>query len=121
MKKVYVTGERHEKAKATKEILEAIYSFPEIGIEIAENRNRPYNGQRHNHEGERGKTEVCGVTMRDIADCFILALYSSRPYGCEATKSVEDLPVEKMSMEAVSQNLVCWIERYMGIFPNIGR
>lgn len=34
-------------------------------------RNRPYNGQPWTDDGERGKTEVKGLTMRDIKDCII--------------------------------------------------
>lgn len=34
-------------------------------------RERPYNGQSWTDEGLRGKTEVKGLTMRDIRDCLI--------------------------------------------------
>lgn len=34
-------------------------------------RERPYNGQPWTDNGERGKTEVKGLTMRDISDCII--------------------------------------------------
>ena len=33
-------------------------------------RDRPYDGQSHTDNGERGKTLVEGLTMRDIADCI---------------------------------------------------
>lgn len=33
--------------------------------------------------------------------------------------SVYDLPWDDMDILAVSQNLSCWVERYMGIFPNV--
>lgn len=40
-------------------------------------RDRPYNGQSWTDEGERGKTEVKGLTMRDIRDCLIKAMLNS--------------------------------------------
>ena len=42
-------------------------------------RERPYNGQNWTDEGERGKTEVKGLTMRDIRDCLIKAMLVSSP------------------------------------------
>lgn len=42
-------------------------------------RERPYNGQSWTDEGERGKTEVRGLTMRDIRDCLIKAMLISSP------------------------------------------
>ena len=42
-------------------------------------RERPYNGQSHTDEGDRGMTEVKGLTMRDIRDCFIKAFLISCP------------------------------------------
>lgn len=40
-------------------------------------RERPYNGQSWTDEGKRGKTEVKGLTMRDIRDCLIKAMLVS--------------------------------------------
>jgi hypothetical protein len=40
-------------------------------------RERPYNGQSHTDQGERGKTLVEGLTMRDIQDCLIKAMLES--------------------------------------------
>lgn len=42
-------------------------------------RERPYNGQSWTDSGERGKTEVKGLTMRDIKDCLIRAILESAP------------------------------------------
>lgn len=42
-------------------------------------RERPYNGQEHTDDGERGKTEVKGLTMRDIRDCLVKAILLSSP------------------------------------------
>jgi hypothetical protein len=40
-------------------------------------RDRPYNGQSHTYEGDRGKQLVSGLTIRDIKDCFVIALLQS--------------------------------------------
>jgi hypothetical protein len=37
-------------------------------------RERPYNGQSWTDEGERGKTEIKGLTLRDVRDCLIKAM-----------------------------------------------
>lgn len=42
-------------------------------------RDRPYNGQSHTDDGERGKQLVEGLTMRDIRDCLIRAMLISAP------------------------------------------
>jgi len=83
-------------------------------------RNRPYNGQPHTDTGERGKQLISGLTMRDVRDCFVKACYHSSGLNAEEyPRSVYELPWEDMDPIAISQNLTCWIERYMGIFPNI--
>ena len=85
-------------------------------------RDRLYDGQPHTDHGERGKTLVEGLTMRDVVDCFIRACYDSSGLPVEEWPgSVYDLPWDDMDIIAVSQNLTCWIERYMGIFPNVPR
>jgi hypothetical protein len=120
MKKVYIAGDRHDNAKSAKQIAEAIEDLKSIGLADILDRNRPYNGQRWTDDGARGKQEVKGITMRDIRDCLILAFYDARPPECNPPpKEVEDLPLNEMSLESISQHLTCWIERYMGIYPNI--
>ena len=120
MKKVYVAGNKYENAKAAKQILEAIESYNAIGLNDVLDRNRPYNGQPWTDDGKRGEQLISGVTLRDIRDCLILALYDSRPPNCNPPpKTIEELPLDDMSLEAISQNMCCWIERYMGIFPEI--
>lgn len=42
-------------------------------------RERPYNGQSWTDDGERGKTEVKGLTMRDLRDCLIKAMFHASP------------------------------------------
>jgi hypothetical protein len=118
MKNVHVAGSKYDNAPYAKQILEALNRYKPIGLDQVLNRNRPYNGQQHTGDGERGKQQVVGLTMRDIRDCLILAFYDSSGLS-NPPKSVEDLPLHEMSLEAISQNMTCWIERYMGIFPNI--
>jgi len=121
MKQVHVVGDKYQKAKVAKQILEAIEDLECIGAEDVQARNRPYNGQPWTSDGERGQTLVEGLTMRDIRDCLILAFYEAAPPQMREypPKSVEDLPLAKMSLESISQSLGCWLERYMGIFPNV--
>jgi len=119
LKQVYVIGDKYDKAKAAKQILEAIEDLPDIGIKDILDRNRPYDGQLWTDNGERGRTMVQGVTMRDVHDCLILAFYDSVPPNYDRSRPLEDLPLAEMSLEAISQNLGCWLERYMGMFPNL--
>lgn len=121
MKRVHVVGDKYDKAKAAKQILEAIENIECIGLEDILDRSRPYSGQLWTDDGERGRTMVQGLTIRDVRDCLILAFYSSAPPQEASPQSVEDLPLAEMSLEAISQNLTCWLERYMGIFPNLPR
>ena len=121
MKRVYLTGNKYDNAKSAKQIMEAIADLPSIELVGVIDRNRPYKGQRHTDDGERGKTLIQGLTMRDVRDCFILALYDSAPTNETLPMRLEDLPFDQMDLEAISQNMMCWIERYMGIFPNVNR
>lgn len=92
--------------------------FPEDILDTLD-RDRPYNGQPWTDQGERGKQEVHGITMRDLRDCFIRGCYDSAPIEAkDYPKSVHDLPWEDIDIIAVVQNMVCWVEKYMGIFPN---
>ena len=102
-------------------------------------RDRPYNGQPHTDTGERGKTEIKGITFRDLRDCFIRAIFLStgaetisgkdmRPLYEEACKGEDAVLCEndlygwdlnQLDPIAVAQNLSCEVERVMGIFPNV--
>ena len=111
-------------------------------------RKRPYNGQPWTDNGIRGKQEVKGLTMRNIKDCLIQAFLVCAdpeiPEQLELTKKVfeisDDLNIgkktkyaakgnwrtqdvykvdlSKIDPIAVAQNLTCFIEYYMGIYPN---
>ena len=101
-------------------------------------RMRPYDGQPWTDSGERGATLVEGITHRDICDCVALALLtvggSSDMYAKirkfeedvsgEANWSYNDLysgelDYNKMDPVALLQSVLCFVERYEGIFPNI--
>lgn len=88
----------------------------------AMDRDRPYDGQPHTDHGDRGQTLVRGLTFRDVRDCFIRACYDASGLPPEQWPgSVHNLPWGDMDIIAVQQNLSCWMERYMGIFPNVPR
>lgn len=111
-------------------------------------RNRPYNGQPWTNNGIRGKQKVKGLTMRDIKDCLVQAfLVCAEPddpeqyklsqkvfeisndpdigkgtkYAAKGTWRTQDvykMDLSKIDPLAVAQNLTCFIEHYMGIYPN---
>jgi len=82
-------------------------------------RERPYNGQPWTDAGIRGRQEVSGITMRDIRDCYIRACFECSGLSpSEYPKSIFDLDWSSIDPLAVIQNTLCWVERYMGIFPN---
>ena len=83
-------------------------------------RTRPYDGQPHTDLGERGKQEVYGVTFRDLRDCFVRGCYGASGLSAENyPRDVYGLPWQEMDPIAVFQNMACWVERYMGIYPNV--
>ena len=83
-------------------------------------RNRPYDGQSHTDEGERGKTFVEGLTMRDVADCMVIGfLEASGSYPENPTKNDMYAVSELPSPGAAIQCAMCNVEKMMGIFPNI--
>jgi len=95
-------------------------------------RDRPYNGQAHTNTGERGKTLVSGLTMRDIVDCYVRAYIHSSDYRLPANEHLQRKLKEGTLIWdnlyevegdhdpiAIAQNMTCEIERMMGIYPNI--
>ena len=127
-------------------------------------RERPYDGQSWTDEGERGKTEIKGLTMRDLKDCLVKAMLISSPseeylnntfmdcWDFSECKNENDKPkptkflldnqnetdyistkvelgtwrpqdVYKINWDdidpiSICQNLMCEVEKMMGIFPN---
>ena len=110
------------------ELLE--HAFPE-SYQRGMLRKRPYTGQPHTDHGERGRTEIHGITFRDLRDCFVRACcrssgggrrYEEALKGEHALLAEDDvfaLPWDDMDPIAVAQNLSCEIERIMGIYPNV--
>lgn len=107
-----------------------IYQMTDHGLDP----KRPYDGQPHTDAGERGKTLVAGLTMRDVCDCFVIGwlMASGRSSLAESgTASYNDvyepgirldgsgLPDDDIDPLAVMQNMTCEMERRMGIFPNL--
>ena len=96
-------------------------------------RDRPYNGQPHTCTGERGRTEIKGVTFRDLRDCFIRAAFLSandqrpahyqdatrRDHATLCENDLYGLDGNKLDPMAVCQNLGLEVERLMGIYPNV--
>jgi len=125
--------ENEEKIKTIAEIIEEMGA----GEGMFLLRGRPYMGQEHTDSGERGKTEVKGITFRDLSDCFLRACCLSAG-ACDSTEGdrlyeealkgemgdicendIFKLPWDNMNPIAIKQNLSCEVERIMGIFPNI--
>jgi len=101
--------------------------------------DRPYSGQPHTNTGQRGKTEIKGLTFRDLRDCYIRAVLLST--GAEIIDGVDMRPryeqackgedavlcendlygfnMDKLDPIAICQNLCCEIEKAMGIYPNV--
>lgn len=96
-------------------------------------RDRPYTGQPHTDSGERGRTEVKGITFRDLRDCFIRAHFLAASHQApakyeEANKGesavlcendLYELDMNNLDVMAVFQNFACEVERLMGIYPNV--
>lgn len=107
-------------------------------------RERPYNGQPWTCEGVRGSQEVKGITMRDIHDCLVQAMLvcstdeelpkkvfeisddtgigKGTKYAAKGNwrqKDVYKIDLNNVDPLAVAQNLTCFIEHYMGIYPNV--
>ena len=91
-------------------------------------REHPYNGQPHTDQGERGKTLIKRLTMRDVVDCFVMGYLDASGRG-ELVDSgkwryrnvFDELPEEYNNIDpiAIGQNMSCRIEKMMKIFPNI--
>jgi len=105
-----------------KELEFALWST-DSSSDYSNDRDRPYNGQPHTVDGIRGKTEVKGLTMRDVKDCLIKAILKSSLYKGKdeawRTQDVYNVDLSKIDPLALAQNLIVSIEKMMGIYPNI--
>jgi len=91
-------------------------------------RDRPYNGQAHTNFGERGRTEVKGLTFRDVMDCFIAGLLNccatDQPELYELADKALWNDLYKVDLNNIDpgawwQNMSCCMEKMMGIYPNV--
>ncbi len=102
-------------------------------------RDRPYNGKPHTYFGVRGMEEVTGLTMRDISDCMAQGLLVASGNAdlqhkvCEIGGGIKDTKcankstwrqadiykVSDVNYGAVIQSTLCFIEHFMGIYPNV--
>lgn len=96
---------------------------------------RPFTGQPHTSQGERGKTEVKGIRFRDLQDCAVKAfvdaavLDQEKGWAEELGQRAEDgtlnyndlfeMDLSQMDPVAFIQNLSCRVEKAMGIHPNV--
>ncbi len=112
-----------------------------LGSDHNMRRDREYSGQPHCCDGIRGSELIQGLTVRDIRDCFVRAFVKSHPTFDEQMNDIQpnrslyheaekgehavicenDLYELKGNFDpmALCQNLMCEIERMMGIFPNV--
>ena len=84
-------------------------------------RDRPYDGQSHTGSGQRGKTLVGGLTMRDVADCIVKGFLACG--GIDRERPIYDdvysIDLSDIDPIAVVQNAMWEIEKMMGIYPNL--
>lgn len=94
---------------------------------------RPFTGQPHTDQGQRGKTEVKGIRFRDLADCAARAFVDAsgmegeegeemrqrRDDGTLNYNDVYNIPLDDIDPLAFIQNLCCQVEKAMGIWPNV--
>lgn len=95
--------------------------------------DRPFMGQPHTDQGERGKTEIKGIRFRDLADCIVRAFIDAAGFTLEnademyrraddGTLNYNDLyqlDLGKMDPLALCENVSCRVEKAMGIYPNL--
>lgn len=110
--------------RIAREIDNAVYQMGNNEL----NADRPFDGQPHTDQGERGKTLVEGLRMRDVADCIVrgwlLSTWPGDAYrlveaGKATYNDVYRPECSKVDPIAVVQNAMCEIEKMMGIFPNV--
>lgn len=94
--------------------------------------SRPFTGQKHTCQGERGRAEVRGIRFRDLADCVVKAFIDSTPEVSDELRERADdgtlnyndlytLDSSEMDPIALIQNISCRVEKAMKIYPNIVR
>ena len=111
-----------EPEDVAKTIADAIYGMGDDTTDP----DRPFTGQPHTDQGERGKTLIAGLRFRAVADCFVIGWLraSGRSSLAESgTATYNDVYEcdDDIDPLAVMQNMMCEMERRMGTYPNILR
>lgn len=84
-------------------------------------RTRPYDGQPHTSRGERGRTELTGVTMRDVYDSYLIGAFLASGLSTDDYPgSIYDLPWDDMDPIAVIQNACVVLAKRAGIPSALG-
>lgn len=100
--------------------------------------NRPFTGQSHTDQGERGKTEICNIRFRDLSDCIAKAWIDAAGHTVESEELEEELrrraddntlnyndlynlQCGDIDPIALIQATACRVEQLMGIFPNVSK
>ena len=107
-------------ARTPIDVADMIYQMVDNGFDP----NRPFDGQPHTDQGERGKTLVVGLRFRDVCDCFVLGWLRAAGRGGLAesgTATYNDIYEcdEDVDPLAVMKNMICEMEKRMGIYPNV--
>ena len=99
---------------------------------------RPFNGQRHTSQGERGKTEVRGIRYRDLSDAVCKAWIDAAGHTIEDEQlrdelrqraddgtlnynDLYELECGDVDPVALILSVCCRVEKLMGIYPNVPR
>jgi len=134
----------NESDKNFKENLDFMLQYNGGSSDYSNDRDRPYNGQPWTDNGIRGQQEISGITMRDLCDCLIQAMLVSSgdkelsdkvfeisddpdigegtKYAAKGTWRMNDvykIDFNNIDPIAVAQNMSCFVEHYMGIYPNV--
>lgn len=100
--------------------------------------DRPFNGQPHTDQGERGKTEIKGIRYRDLADAVCKAWIDAAGHTIEDEQlrdelrqraddgtlnynDLYELECGDVDPVALIQSVCCRVEKLMGIYPNVPR
>ncbi len=98
--------------------------------------DRPFTGQPHTDNGERGKTEIKGIRFRDLSNCIIQAWIDAASHTIEDGALQEELRnrsedgtlnyndvyhIECGDVDplALMQCITVRVEKMMGIYPNV--
>jgi hypothetical protein len=87
-------------------------------------RSRLYDGPPHMVHGDRGRQMVEGLTVRDVHDAFVRAVFLATGLNEEERREdgiadLYDIDFSELDPGAIGQSLMCELERMMGIYPNI--